>query len=60
MYDSLKVRNGRLINDRPNGMTGIQEAAQIKRDMKRAKKLEMYSEAVSIGIMKADMVKKLI
>jgi hypothetical protein len=59
MYDGLTVKNGRLINDRPNGMTGIQEAAEIKKGLKRAKKLELYSEAVSIGIQKADVMKKM-
>lgn len=47
------MKNGRLVNDRPDGMTGIQEAAQIKQTLKKAKKLEMYSEAVALGIQKA-------
>jgi hypothetical protein len=53
MYDGLTMKNGRLVNDRPDGMTGIQEAAQIKQTLKKAKKLEMYSEAVALGIQKA-------
>jgi tryptophan synthase alpha subunit len=56
MYDGLTIKNGRLINNRPNGITGIQEAVQIKKDLKKAKKLEMYSEAVSLGIQKAENV----
>jgi tryptophan synthase alpha subunit len=56
MYDGLTIKNGRLINNRPNGVTGIQEAVQIKSDLKKAKKLEMYSEAVSLGIQKAENV----
>ena len=56
MYDGLTIKNGRLINDRPNGISGIQEAVQIKKDQKKAKKLEMYSEAVSLGIQKAKNV----
>jgi hypothetical protein len=56
MYDGLTMKNGRLINDRPNGITGIQEAAQIKQKLNRAEKLEMYSEAVSLGIQKAKNV----
>ena len=56
MYDGLTIKNGRLINNRPNGVTGIQEAAKIKQDQKKAKKLEMYSQAVALGIQKAKNV----
>jgi hypothetical protein len=59
MYDGLTIKNGRLINDRPNGITGIQEATQIKKDQKKAKKLEMYSEAISLGIQKAENVENI-
>jgi hypothetical protein len=58
MYDGLIIKNGRLINDRPNGISGIQEALDIKKTMKKAKKLEMYSEAVSLGIQKAKNVEQ--
>lgn len=58
MYDGLTIKNGRLINDRPTGTTGIQEAAQIKSKLKKASKLEMYSEAVSLGIQKAKNVEQ--
>jgi tryptophan synthase alpha subunit len=58
MYDGLTIKNGRLINDRPTGTTGIQEACQVKQTMKKAKKLEMYSEAVSLGIQKAKNVEQ--
>jgi hypothetical protein len=58
MYDGLTIKNGRLINDRPNGISGIQEALDIKKTMKKAKKLEMYSEAVSLGIRKAKNVEQ--
>jgi len=59
MYDGLTVKNGRLINNRPNGITGIQEALDIKKTLKKAKKLEMYSEAVSLGIQKAENVENI-
>lgn len=59
MYDGLTIKNGRLINDRPTGVTGIQEAAKIKQDQKKAKKLEMYSEAVALGIQKAENVENI-
>jgi len=59
MYDGRTIKNGRLINNRPTGITGIQEAAQIKSDLKKAKKLEMYSEAISLGIQKAENVENI-
>jgi hypothetical protein len=59
MYDGLTIKNGRLINNRPTGITGIQEAAQIKSDLKKSKKLEMYSEAISLGIQKAENVENI-
>ncbi len=59
MYDGLTIKNGRLINNRPNGITGIQEAAQIRKDLKKAEKLQMYSEAVSLGIQKAENVENI-
>ena len=29
--DGLSIKQGRLINERPDGMTGIQEAANLRR-----------------------------
>lgn len=58
-YNDLTVKDGRLINNRPNSTTGIQEAAQIKKALKKAEKIQMYSEAVSIGMQKADMIEQM-
>jgi hypothetical protein len=58
-YNDLTVKNGRLINNRPNAITGIQEAAQIKKALKKAEKIQMYSEAVSIGMQKADAIEQM-
>ena len=58
-YNDLTVKNGRLINNRPNSVTGIQQAAQIKKDLKKAEKIQMYSEAVSLGMQKAEMIEDL-
>ena len=59
MYNDLTVRNGRLINNRPNSMTGIQQAAQIKKDMKREQKVQMMAEAVYRGEQMSDLEKSL-
>lgn len=59
MYDGLTIKNGRLVNDRPDGVSGIQEAIDIRKKLKEAKKIAMYSEAVSLGMQKAELVEKL-
>lgn len=59
MYNGLTVKNGRLINNRPNGITGIQEAVQVKRDMKREQKVQMMAEAVYRGEQMSDLEKSL-
>ena len=45
----LKVDKGRLVNDRPNNMTGIAEAAMLKKAMKRAKKVDMMADAIELA-----------
>jgi hypothetical protein len=52
--DGLTVRNGRLINNRPDGMTGIQEAAMLCKARKREEKIEMMAEAFKRGEMMSE------
>jgi hypothetical protein len=47
--DGLEVKGGRLINNRPDGVTGIAEAASVRKIMKRSEKVSMISEGVSLG-----------
>ena len=47
----LVVKNGRLINDRPVGTTGIQEAAMIRKQEHEAKKVGMIVKAIDIAEM---------
>jgi hypothetical protein len=52
----LTVKNGRLINDRPNiGLSGINAAATARKAMKQAKKIEMMAEAVAMGNRRSEM-----
>jgi hypothetical protein len=53
--NGLDVRGGRLINNRPCSINGIQRAAQLKSDMKREKKVSMIAE----GIRRAEMESEL-
>lgn len=55
MGSGLDVENGRLINNRPDGMTGIAQCAANKKIEKRMNKIEMYSDAVALGNLKSEM-----
>ena len=52
----LSVNDGMMINNRPDGVTGIRQAADVKKVMKRAEKIQMMSEAVYLGNIKAEMM----
>ena len=45
----LSQKDGMLINNRMDGRTGIQEAVEIKKTIRRGEKLATMSEAISIG-----------
>lgn len=47
----LNPECGMLINNRPDSISGIQKAVEIKKAMRRAEKISTMSEAVSIGTM---------
>ena len=55
-YDGLTVRIGRLINSRPDGQTGIAQAAEIRSSMKKAEKISMIAKGVAMGNMMDDMM----
>ena len=42
-FDGLTVSDGRLINNRPNGITGIAQAAQVRKAMKVAEKVSIIA-----------------
>ena len=52
----LTVNAGMEINNRPDGQTGIQQAAQVKKAIYRAEKIQTMSEAVFLGNIKAEMI----
>jgi len=51
----LTVRNGRLINNAPDGRMGITKMADANREMKRQQKIGMQTDA----ILRADDVKEM-
>ena len=44
--NGLTIKNGRLINDRPDGMTGIQQAANMKRIIDEDRKMKMIADGI--------------
>jgi len=52
--DGLTVKDGRLVSERPVGMTGIQQAANIKRMVKEDRKIKMIAD----GIQRAEAMEK--
>tara|TARA_R110000764_G_scaffold3024_2_gene12720 strand:+ start:479 stop:691 length:213 start_codon:yes stop_codon:yes gene_type:complete len=47
--NGLYVEGGRLINDRPDSMTGIAKAASIKRSVKNDRKVNQIAEAIELA-----------
>ena len=56
MVDGLYVKDGRLINGRPNSMNGIQQMADIKRAIDRDREVSKIAD----GIRRAEMRKSLL
>ncbi len=47
--DGLYVKDGRLINDRRDGMTGIAKAAATKRAVENDRKINLMAEAIQLA-----------
>jgi len=43
------IKDGRLINDRPDGETGIAKAANIKRAVDNDRKVNIIAEAIQLA-----------
>jgi|TARA_B100000780_G_scaffold228515_2_gene167909 hypothetical protein len=54
-YSGLKVKDGRLINDRPVGKSGLEEAAEIRKSMKRNDKVSIVADGIERAEMRKDM-----
>ena len=52
----LTVNKGMLINNRPDGQTGIQQAATAKKVVKKMEKVQMMAEAVFLGNIRSEMM----
>ncbi len=52
--DGLYVKDGRLINGRPNSMMGIEKASKMRQAVKRQENIEQIAE----GIQRAKMLER--
>jgi len=53
-YNGLTVKDGMLINDRPDGQTGIAQLAQMKKAMKTAEKVSIVARGNAMSEMMED------
>ena len=44
--EGLYVQNGRLINGRPNGMSGIEEASMYRQQIKKQYKIDCIADGI--------------
>jgi hypothetical protein len=54
----LDVQGGRLINNRPDGVSGIVQAAAARKAMKQMNKVDMIAAGVSMGNMRSEMMEE--
>lgn len=54
-YSGLSMRGGRLINNRPDGQTGIAQIVEAKKAAKKMEKIAVMSEAYMIAERASDM-----
>jgi len=45
----LTVKDGRLINDREPGVSGIEQAARIKKSMCRARRVDEIADGIELA-----------
>ena len=47
--NGLLIKDGRLINDRPNSVSGIQKIADMKRAVDNDRKINMIAEGIHLA-----------
>jgi|TARA_R110000751_G_scaffold92044_5_gene180316 hypothetical protein len=52
--DGLYVKDGRLINDRADGETGIAEASRLRQQMKKQYKIDCIADGIERAKMRMD------
>ena len=52
----LSMSGGMQINNRPDGMTGIAQLAQMKKAQHRAEKVSIVAEGTMLGNIRSEMI----
>ena len=52
--DGLTIKNGRLINMRPDGMTGIEQASLYRQQMKKQYKIDIFADGIERAKMREE------
>ncbi len=52
--DGLYIKDGRLINSRPIGMSGIEEASMYRKQMKKQYKIDCIADGIERAKMRMD------
>ena len=50
----LYVKNGRLINDRPIGMSGLEQASMYRKQMKKQYKIDCIADGIERAKMRME------
>jgi len=58
-YSGLTIKNGRLINNRPQGLTGIAEASMHRKQMKKQYKIDSIADGIERASMRMDQDKNI-
>ena len=53
--DGLNIKNGRLVNDRPEGEMGIQTAAKLRRAMKSSHTVRDIAAGIELAEQQKEM-----
>jgi hypothetical protein len=54
-FDGLSVSGGRLVNNRPDGQTGISQASDLRKSMKMSEKISIIAKGTAMGEMMSEM-----
>mgnify|MGYP003653580110 FL=1 len=53
--DGLRIKDGRLINDRPSSESGLAKLCRLKKDIKRSEKVSIIAQGVEMAEMKKNL-----
>jgi|TARA_R100001460_G_scaffold97585_3_gene140205 hypothetical protein len=53
-YQGLTIKDGRLINERPDGVSGIERASMMRQQMKKQYKIDCIADGIERAKMRMD------